>query len=552
MRKILLFLLLLLGVQMTIRAVEYPANYRVTASELNIRLYPTTHSNIIGFLYRGNEVVVNSTTYQNGITWGQIVHNQQPGYVAMAYLEYVEPQVEETPSYASSSSYDSGSSWSIGSFFSGVWKIIKIVFWIFVVLIVIAFKDEILQFLAILATYVGIGALIGWLVFGKAGVGAIIGLILVILFGLRMFADNLSGDYNGLMYNAYRLTTAPLFYTNRWQHILSEPWRYILKTDWPAESIKPTLRILAQIVQIALYVVITPLRLFNAIAYNLVVHVMVVFYDLFAEVFKPSSWDEEGDGFFGNILMFFYRLIKYPIFHGAVAIIEGIIWTIIDVFVPAITLYHGTDLTAAQAIVCCPNRNRHLRYSSTWRHGTFSASRNGWGGSGVYFASKRTVAIGYSLDQYRLSDNNPCVIVCRVSLGPILNYALSPHHIFRQGGDGGNHKLMTDFAMKHHYVSGEWWNAPNVYWEYCLYDWKDRYNHPWRIRPVYVFNVRTSRLQHIEGGMQHWLFDQSILTDLYESIKKHYIAFIFFVIFYYILVRILWANYSANFYYYYW
>ena len=35
-----------------------------------------------------------------------------------------------------------------------------------------------------------------------------------------------------------------------------------------------------------------------------------------------------------------------------------------------------------------------------------------------------------------------------------------------------------------------------------------------------------------------------------ESIKKHYIAFIFFVIFYYILVRILWANYSANFYYY--
>lgn len=112
-----------------------------------------------------------------------------------------------------------------------------------------------------------------------------------------MFSENLSGDYNGLLYNAYRLTTAPLFYTNRWQHILSAPWRYILKTDWPAEDIKPALRIILQIVQIALYVAITPLRLFNAIAYNLVIHVMMVLYDLFMEVFKPSSWDEEGDNF---------------------------------------------------------------------------------------------------------------------------------------------------------------------------------------------------------------------------------------------------------------
>ena len=350
-----------------------------------------------------------------------------------------------------------------------------------------------------------------------------------------------------MLYNAYRLTTAPLFYTNRWQHILSAPWRYILKTDWLAEDIKPALRIILQIVQIALYVAITPLRLFNAIAYNLVVHVMMVLYDLFMEVFKPSSWDEEGESFFGKIIMFFWRLLKYPIFHGAIAVIEGIIWTVIDVFIPAITLYHGTDLTAAQAIVCCPSRNRHLRYSSTWTHGTFAASRDGWGGNGVYFASKRTVAIGYSLDSHRLGDNNPCMIVCRVSLGPILNYALSPHHVFRQGGDGGNHAIMTSFAMNHHYVTGEWWNTPHHYWEYCMFDWQNRYNHPWRIRPVYVFNVRTSRLQHIEGGMQHWLFDKSVLTDLYESIKKRYLWFIFFVVFYYILVRILFAKYLYYF-----
>ena len=506
---------------------------------VNIRRGPGTSFSKMGILVEGDYVIVKGAIYNQGRTWGEIDYGSESGYVAMAFLDYVEPPAQQQ---VVERSRPSGIS-SVEDLLLAIWKIIKIIFWIFVVLIVFAFKDEILQFLAVVGAFVGIGALIGWIVFGNASVGALIGLVIVIIFGLRLFSENLSGDYNGLLYNAYRLTTAPLFYTNRWQHILSAPWRYILKTDWPAEDIKPALRIILQIVQIALYVAITPLRLFNAIAYNLVVHVMMVLYDLFMEVFKPSSWDEEGDNFLEKIMMFFWRLLKYPIFHGAIAVIEGFIWTVIDVFIPAVTLYHGTDLTAAQAIVCCPSRNRHLRYSSTWTHGTFAASRDGWGGNGVYFASKRTVAIGYSLDSRRLGDNNPCVIVCRVSLGPILNYALSPHHVFRQGGDGGNHAIMTSFAMNHHYVTGEWWNAPHRYWEYCMFDWQNRYNHPWRIRPIYVFNVRTSRLQHIEGGMQHWLFDKSVLTDLYESIKKRYLWFIFFVVFYYILVRILFAKY---------
>jgi hypothetical protein len=101
--------------------------------------------------------------------------------------------------------------------------------------------------------------------------------------------------------------------------------------------------------------------------------------------------------------------------------------------------------------------------------------------------------------------------------------------------------------LRHGYTTGEWWRRDEQWWEYCMFDWQNRYNHPWRIRPVYVFNVRTSRLQHIEGGMQHWLFDKSVLTDLYESIKKRYLWFIFFVVFYYILVRILFAKYSVFF-----
>jgi hypothetical protein len=42
--------------------------------------------------------------------------------------------------------------------------------------------------------------------------------------------------------------------------------------------------------------------------------------------------------------------------------------------------------------------------------------------------------------------------------------------------------------------------------KYCLFDWQNLYNSPWRIRPVYIFNDRTHFIQHIKGGMAHWIF----------------------------------------------
>ena len=46
--------------------------------------------------------------------------------------------------------------------------------------------------------------------------------------------------------------------------------------------------------------------------------------------------------------------------------------------------------------------------------------------------------------------------------------------------------------------------------------WQNGYNHPWRIRPIYMLNLRTGLAQHITGGMQHWLFDKAVLEDLFE------------------------------------
>ena len=52
-----------------------------------------------------------------------------------------------------------------------------------------------------------------------------------------------------------------------------------------------------------------------------------------------------------------------------------------------------------------------------------------------------------------------------------------------------------------------------------MFDWKNRYNYPWRIRPIYVFNFRTGLAQHIDRGFRHWLFSKAVIDDILNSTR---------------------------------
>ena len=144
-QRILFLWLLLVCTVVNVCAEDYPAQYRVTASTLNIRRGPGTSFSKMGILVQDDYVIVKGTTYNNGLTWGEIDYGSESGYVAMSYLEYVAPLVQQQ---VVERSRPSGIS-SVEDLLLAIWKIIKIIFWIFVVLIVFAFKDEILEFLAV-------------------------------------------------------------------------------------------------------------------------------------------------------------------------------------------------------------------------------------------------------------------------------------------------------------------------------------------------------------------------------------------------------------------
>lgn len=506
------------GMTTVCNADTYPAHCRVT-NTLNVRSGPGTNYSKIGKLYPNSYIIVNSTTYRQSRQWGEINYNNRTGYVAMQYVSYQNPIEVEPPTSQATIADDSIDILdSIVDFFSGIWKIVRIIFSVFVVILILAFWRNIVEILVFLGFFYFVGALAFHLLFDNGELGGVIGLSFGIFIGLRKIIDSLGAEWADILWLLYLIISAPLFWSNRLQHVLTEPWRYMFKSSWLDEGYKKIVRNILRVVQFLLYVVTTPLRLFNAIGYNIIVYGFTELYDLTYEVLQPSSRDEGAGDVWRWLVMLPYRFLKYPIYHGGQVIIEGVVWTVVDIFIPAVTMYHGTDLTAGQMITSCSERNQELKKNAQWTQGTFAASQSSWGGIGVYFASRRRVAITYAHDSYRLSDNNPIMIVCRVSLGNIINYSLAPYYVYSNAGQYGNPAVLNKYGEKEGYTTGEWWNDRGGYWEFCMFDWQNRYNYSWRIRPVYVFNFRTSKVQHINGGMRHWLFDKTVVEDIFNSI----------------------------------
>jgi len=467
--RLLLLLLLLSLACGTVRASDYPARCRVTTN-LNVRSKPSKDASRWGRLSKGDTITVEYTTAKGTDSWGAVNFKNKRGYVAMRYVQYLS-SLDTVSSTTNHSGYRDTT-----SFFDNSWNWAR------------------------------------WVLLGLA-----------IVFGIYRFfkwvdnIDNINAEssYPKHFLRLYYVFSFPIYWLNQLEHFLVEPWRYLFRKDWVSDKMKPTLRVVLEVLSVVLYIAITPLRLFNAVIYNILIHCVTGLYDLIFEVFTPCD-SREGAGSAGRwILLFPWRVLKYLAFHGTLTVIESVLWTAVDVFIPARTLYHGTDLKACEAIIRDPYRNKHLKKTSDWTTGTFLASTSpncSWAGRGVYFAINRKLASGYS-DRAGECGRDPVMIACRVSMGRVINYTLSPSRVYRQAGYGGNHNELNIFGDKHGYTTGEWYNNRH-HWEYCLFDWQNRYNHPWRIRPIYVLNFRTGRAQHIKGGVQHWLFDKAVLTDI--------------------------------------
>ena len=433
----------------------YPAICMTTAN-LNVRTTSSTRGRILETLPSGTKVEVQRITYDG---WAEIDYYGRKAYCSAKYLMYWEPigQPPSTSSEYNSNRHDLLS--NISS--SNIWE----------------------------------------LIFSIA-------IICIILAVLRKVLITILGLISIFFYRLYHLISFPFYCLNWLQRRLAKPWMQSYKRNTRSDRENAKLREELEMWKIPLWLILIPLRFVNAIYYNIIVHCSFEMFNYVVEVIAPEGEREGSDNSLLWLILLPWRFVKYVVWHGSLTFVESCIWTAIDTFVPALTAYHGTTCAAAEGICQGPGRVE----SKNWLSAVWNVGGGNYAGNGIYFAPVRSTAYHYA---------SGSLIVCRVSFGRTLDLGLAPRRIYDLCGKPNALGVVTDWGLKNNYVTGEWWRGDTRagWWEYCMYDWQNRYNDSWRIRPLYVINLEGECIQRIPGGMYHWLFNSLAFSDLLTYIR---------------------------------
>ena len=456
---LLLTLLLLLSLPTLAVEGEFPAYY-VTTTNLNVRTADRVGAKRLATVPKGTTLWVDGFTSRG---WAAVRDRDgNVAYVSGQYIRYVgavqvEPLAEEVPT---DTGRTGGGGWKSvgGTLWSWVWQI---------------------------------------------------GLALLVAAVLRKVGLYVLAVASMLMYRLYWVLCLPFYVLNWLQRWLSKPWRIAYKMNGGNDRRNAELREQWEWWKVPLYLVLTPLRLVNAVYYNLVVHLGFELYNYAVEVVVPSNDKEGADNTLLALVLIPWRVLRYVVWHGSLTLIESVVWTVVDTFVPALTLFHGTDADCSVNITHAGRSGYSNDQTGIWHVGA-----GNFAGNGIYFAPARNTALHYARTY-----SDRALIVCRVSLGRVLDLGLAPMHVFRQCGHA-NALEATRWGLNNGYTTGEWWRPDGGWWEYCLYDWQNRYNYSWRIRPLYVLNLTDQLMQRIPGGMCHWLFRGLVIKDILTYFEK--------------------------------
>lgn len=438
----LLYFIIICFLTLPLAAAEgrFPAYYETT-SALNVRVSDNAYSTKMTTLAPNTLIKVDYMTSNN---WAAIQLGQNRGYVSARYIRYVRDVETASPPSTSDRKETSDG----GSLWSWLWVLVSTAFCFYII---------------------------------------------------RKIAVWVLGFASMFMYRAYWVLCIPFYILNWLQRHLSKPWRILYKSNSGSDYRNAELREKFEWAKIPIYILLTPLRFVNAVYFNLFIHCSFEMFNYVVEVFFPSNEKEGEDNFILLFVLVPWRIFRYVIWHGGLTVLESAIWTVVDTFVPALTLFHGTSEDASISITHAGRSGYSCSMTGIWNVGS-----GNYAGNGIYFAPTRSTALHYA---------SGALIVCRVSLGKVLDLGLAPRYIYNQCGYP-NALGATEWGLRKGYVTGEWWRKDTGWWEYCMYDWQNRYNYSWRIRPLYVLNLNNRYMQRIPGGMCHWLFRRMVIRDI--------------------------------------
>lgn len=480
------------------------ALYVVTARTLNVRTGPGKNYVVYGCFSRGDTILVKGINGQ----WAAVQDGYQTGYVSTRYIRYVRTMPETNAPPKKRQPVNKWDKW---------YDYAKVVLWIWVILAVIGyFVNDTLSGVALwLLIFCGIGAFIGWLFWDNGTAGVVVTVVLELLaIGLFIYRIRNAhwGErsyFSSFSHRVWAILSFPFFMLNWLQFWLTKPWRPFMKVNRFPDSVKPAMRTVLRVAQIPFYIALFPLRFVNAVYYNILLYNLYAWSNYLLEVFLPSDpWEGAG----GTEEWFKYlpkRIGKYLLWHGPLTTIESAIWTAIDTFIPALTLFHGTAAPFADNMLCDPGRNNPWDRTKGWKTGVWNVGTGNYAGDGIYFGISRTTLSNYQ---------KGVAIAARVTQGKTIDTVLMPDYVYHAAGRK-NANAVSNWGLNHGYVTGEWWRDDGAWWEICLYDRQNRYNESWRIRPIYAIYAHSGIMQRIKGGPAHWLFRWQVIDDLLNTLS---------------------------------
>lgn len=493
---------------LSIHAFAEP-RYIVTAKSLNVRTGPGTNYQVYDKLHRGDTVVV----YGHEGQWATVTDGKRWCYVNTQYLRYLD-EIEIPQQQSESADVN---------IWDRLYEIVKVILWILFALFVIGcfVENDLSAFASLMLVVCGIGAIIGWLCFDNAHAGAVvtmgIELVLVVYFIIRHVVSDFDFEFpvfSGISYLIWYLVSLPFYLLNMLQFWLAKPWRPLMKRNVFSDTTKPAMRTFLRILQVPFYLALFPLRLVNAIYYNIIIYNLYAWSNYIVEVFVPSDSEEGAGSVTGWLFYMPKRIFKYLLWHGVLTTIESVVWTVIDTFVPAVTLFHGTELECADNMLCDPSRNQYRKSATGWLTGIWNVGGGNYAGDGIYFGLFRKTLRNYARGS---------AIVARVTMGKTIDTILMPNDVYRTAGFP-DAKAVSNWGLNNGYVCGEWWRSDRNtnWWEICMYDRQNRYNESWRIRPIYAIHSYSGIMQRIPGGPAHWFFRKQAVKDISYTIKNKF------------------------------
>lgn len=279
---------------------------------------------------------------------------------------------------------------------------------------------------------------------------------------------------------------------NYLQYFLQKPYRFALKRSNRFIRGMYKFGVFRVIYDFIAYFALSPLRLLNAFWYDIIVYPGFCFKDAISDLFVPKNKKWIHRKWFGYA---FFWLIGLPwrflqmVFHSIGRFIEGVFFTFFDVFVPTLTMMHGTREDAAISI------------SSP---GKWIVGDGDYAGNGIYFTMNKSVAKHYA-DRANYSSKHPVIIYSRVSLGRNRNLMVLTDKIGKSLHQHDGDEL-TRWGRANRITSFEWWRKDPGWWEYCMLNQpKGCVVKTWRIRVLYIRDLADNRIERVNGGKAFWL-----------------------------------------------